>query len=229
MKLINEGKTKDVYELGSGNLLLKFKDTATGKDGVFDPGANQVGLTMEGAGNAALRLTRFFFEAIKKHKIPTHYVNSNPEENTMEVKRATLFGNGVEVICRYKAVGSFLRRYGAYVEEGQDLDGYVEMTLKDDERQDPLITREGLALLGIMREVEYAEIVRATKAITEIVRQILSQKELTLYDIKLEFGRTGEDGAITLIDEISGGNMRVYRGDTLVDPLELPGILLEDQ
>ncbi len=229
MKLLNEGKTKNVYELEGGNLLLEFKDTATGTDGVFDPGANQVGLTMEGAGNAGLRLTRYFFEAIKKHKIPTHFVSADLDNNSMEVKKAVMFGNGVEVICRYKAVGSFLRRYGMYVEEGADLDAYVEITLKDDERQDPLITKEGLAALGIMKESEYTEIVKMTKAISQIVRQILEEKNLTLYDIKLEFGKTGDDGEITLIDEISGGNMRVYRGDEAVDPLALPAIIAEEE
>ena len=228
MELLAKGKTKDVYELPNGNLLLQFKDTVTGKDGVFDPGANQVGLTVDGAGHAGLRLTRFFFEAIKKHKIPTHFVDSNEEENTMEVKKAEMFGNGIEVICRYKAVGSFHRRYGMYVEEGADLPAYVEITLKDDERQDPLITKDGLEVLGIMSAEEYEEIVELTRRITEIVSAILAQKELTLYDIKLEFGRTGEDGAITLIDEISGGNMRVYKGDEYVNPLNIPDLLLDE-
>ena len=44
MKLLYSGKTKDVYELSSGDYLLKFKDDATGQDGVFDPGSNAVGL-----------------------------------------------------------------------------------------------------------------------------------------------------------------------------------------
>lgn len=52
MKLVYVGKTKDVYDLENGNYLLKFKDDATGENGVFDPGANTVGLTIEGAGKA---------------------------------------------------------------------------------------------------------------------------------------------------------------------------------
>ena len=44
MKKIYEGKTKDVYSLENGNVMLKFKDDCTGKDGVFDPGENSVGL-----------------------------------------------------------------------------------------------------------------------------------------------------------------------------------------
>ena len=66
MKLKYTGKTKNVYELEDGNYLLKFKDDVTGVDGVFDPGANEVGLTLEGAGRAGLRLTKFFFEALNE-------------------------------------------------------------------------------------------------------------------------------------------------------------------
>ncbi|MBF1045248.1 MAG: phosphoribosylaminoimidazolesuccinocarboxamide synthase, partial [Peptostreptococcus sp.] len=44
MNKIYTGKTKDVFEIDDKNVLLKFKDDVTGKDGVFDPGENQVGL-----------------------------------------------------------------------------------------------------------------------------------------------------------------------------------------
>src|SRR5690606_1889735 len=155
MELITEGKTKDVYKLDDGNYLLKFKDDVTGEDGKFDPGANTVGLTIEGAGKAGLRLSTFFFERLKEKGIPTHYIGSNIEEGTMKVKPAEVFGNGLEVICRYRAVGSFLRRYGMYAKEGQPLDAFVEITLKDDDRQDPPINEDALHMLGILSRDEY--------------------------------------------------------------------------
>ena len=65
MELIYTGKTKNVYALEDGNYLLKFKDDVTGENGVFDPGANTVGLTLEGAGRAGLSLTKHFFEILK--------------------------------------------------------------------------------------------------------------------------------------------------------------------
>src|SRR5699024_2429185 len=135
MKLVYKGKTKDVYDLEDGNYLLKFKDDVTGKDGVVDPGANTVGLTVEGMGKSGLKMTKFFFEKLKEKGIPTHYVDADIENSTMTVRPAKMFGNGIEVICRYRAVGSFLRRYGMYAEEGQKLDSFVEITLKDDERE----------------------------------------------------------------------------------------------
>ena len=71
MKKLYAGKTKDVYGLDNGNVLLKFKDDCTGKDGVFDPGENAVGLTIEGIGKANLQTSVYYFELLKKAGIKT--------------------------------------------------------------------------------------------------------------------------------------------------------------
>src|SRR5699024_7234289 len=170
MKLKYKGKTKDVYELQDGNYLLQFKDDVTGADGVFDPGANTVGLTMEGAGRAGLKLTKHFFEILNEKGITTHYVDADIDQTTMTVEPAEMFGEGLEVICRYRAVGSFLRRYGLYAEEGQPLDAFVEVTLKDDERGDPPISEDALDMLGILSKEEYSVLKQLTQQIAEVVR-----------------------------------------------------------
>lgn len=224
MKLTYSGKTKDVYQLEDGNVLLQFKDDVTGEDGVFDPGANTVGLTIEGAGKSGLRMTQYFFEKLAEDNIPTHYIAADLDHVTMTVKRATMFGKGLEVICRFRAVGSFLRRYGMYCEEGQALDAFVEVTLKDDDRQDPPISEDALAQLGILTHEEYATLKLQTQQISGLIKAEMAKKELDLYDIKLEFGRDSE-GQIMLIDEVSGGNMRVYEGDTYIPPMDLEKLL----
>ncbi len=229
MKLVYKGKTKDIYDLEDGNYLLKFKDDVTGEEGVFDPGANKVGLTMEGAGKAGLKLSKFFFEKIIEEGIPTHYIDSDIEKATMTVKPATPFGNGVEVICRYRAVGSFLRRYGMYAKEGQPLDAFVEITLKDDKRNDPPIPKDALHMLGILTEDEYKILKDLTIKISNLVKEELNKKGIELYDIKLEFGRVGEDNHIALTDEISGGNMRAYKNGKYLEPLELTKLVLENE
>jgi len=226
MELIYKGKTKDVYNLDGSNVLLKFKDDVTGEDGVFDPGANTVGLSIEGAGQSGLRMTKYFFEKMSDKKIPTHYVTANIEEVTMTVRSAKVFGKGLEVICRYRAVGSFLRRYGAYCEEGQPLDSFVEVTLKDDDRNDPPINKDGLAQLGLLTTDEYVTLEALTKEISGVVKAELEAKGLDLYDIKLEFGRDAETGEIMLIDEISGGNMRVYKDGIYIAPMDLEKMIL---
>lgn len=226
MKRIYTGKTKDVYELENGNYLLKFKDEVTGEDGVFDPGANTVGLVMEGAGRAGLRLTKFFFEKLNAAGIATHYLDADIENATMTVVPAEAFGNGLEVICRYRAAGSFLRRYGMYAKEGQPLDAFVEVTLKDDARQDPPISKSALVMLGILSAEEYDLLEKQTKQISGMVKEELARKGLELYDIKLEFGRLRNNGQVALIDEISGGNMRAYKDGVYIEPLELEKLVL---
>jgi len=223
MKLVYKGKTKDVYDNGDGNYLLQFKDDVTGTDGKFDPGANTVGLKIEGVSKSCVKLTEFFYKKIEEAGIPTHYVSSDVEKAQMIVKPATVFGKGLEVICRLKAVGSFFRRFGDYCQEGQELDFLVETTLKDDERGDPPITKDQLDMLGIITADEYEILKDLTKKIARIIKDELAKKGMNLYDMKFEFGRV--NGKITLIDEISGGCMRVYKDGKPVDPLQIPVVL----
>ena len=219
-KIVYTGKTKDVFALENGNYLLKFKDDCTGKDGVFDPGENSVGLTIDGVGDVNLRMSIYFFEKINAAGIKTHFVNANLEDTTMEVLPAKVFGQGLEVICRNKAVGSFIRRYGQYIEPGTDLPSYVETTFKNDELGDPLVTKDGLVVLGVMTEAQYDDMKDMTQKITKIIADDLLEKGLVLYDIKFEYGYDAE-GNVMLIDEVASGNMRVYKDGQYIDPMTL--------
>ena len=224
MKKVYEGKTKDVYELENGNVMLKFKDDCTGKDGVFDPGENSVGLTIEGIGKANLQTSIYYFELLKKAGIKTHYVGANLDEATMEVLPGKVFGHGLEVICRLVATGRFIRRYGEYIADGTVLEGgYVECTFKNDEKGDPLVTAEGLEALGVMSLDMFASMKEQTLKITKIVADDLKTIGLDLWDIKFEFGYN--NGEVILIDEIASGNMRVYKDGKIVEPVELTKLI----
>ena len=224
MEKLYTGKTKDVYKLENGNVLLKFKDDCTGKDGVFDPGENSVGLTIEGIGKANLITSIHYFELINAAGIKTHFIDANLEDTTMEVLPAKVFGQGLEVICRLVATGSFIRRYGKYIEDGTVLEGgYVECTFKDDALGDPLVTGEGLVALGVMSPAMFESLKEQTLAITKIVADDLKTLGLDLWDIKFEFGYNNDE--VILIDEIASGNMRVYKDGKIVDPVELTKII----
>ena len=226
MEKVYTGKTKDVFKLDNGNVLLKFKDDCTGKDGKFDPGENSVGLTIEGIGRENLKTSIHFFELLKAAGVKTHYVSADVDNATMEVLPATVFGHGREVICRLVATGSFIRRYGEYIEDGTPIEGgYVETTFKDDAKGDPLVTKDALALLGVMTPEMYESMKEQTLAITKVVADDLKSKGLDLYDIKFEFGYN-EDGEVILIDEIASGNMRVYKDGSIVDPMDLTKMIL---
>ncbi|MEG1932026.1 MAG: phosphoribosylaminoimidazolesuccinocarboxamide synthase, partial [Pygmaiobacter sp.] len=133
MTKVYTGKTKDVYALENGNYLLQFKDDVTGENGVFDPGANTVGLSIEGIGKQNLKMSEIFFKILNDKGVKTHFVSADLDKGTMEVLPATTFGKGLEVICRMRAVGSFFKRYSDYIEEGAPLDAYLEKTFKNDD------------------------------------------------------------------------------------------------
>lgn len=227
MELIYTGKTKNVYRNDAGQTVLEFKDDVTGEDGKFDPGANQVGLSIEGVGQKNLGMSAYFFEKLNTEGILTHYISSDLDGNFMTVRDAQIFGKGLEVITRYRAVGSFYRRFGDYIEEGAPLDTYMEVTLKDDERGDPFISQDALDQLGILSKEDYETLESLNAQIADFIQAELATKGLELYDLKLEFGLEQETGQIMLIDEISGGNMRVFKGDESIEPLALAAYFIE--
>ena len=220
MEVTYRGKTKNLFQ-EDGKFFMQFKDDMTGTDGVFDTGGNQVAGSVAGAGHECIKVSKYFFERLKEEGIKTHYINADLEKNVMEVKKASVFGKGIEVITRFVAVGSFIRRYGSYIEEGKPLNNYTEITLKDDDRDDPLIIEDALVQLGILKEGEYDKICQMNIKVSNIIKDILKEKGLDLYDIKLEYGRLAGSDEIVLIDEVSGGNMRAYKDGKYIKPLEL--------
>ena len=220
MELVKNGKTKDVYKLSDGNFLLKFKDTVTGHPtGESDPGGNTVVGSVAGVGSGALKMSVHYFELFKKHNIHTHYVSADLAKNEMVVKPASAFGKGLEFVLRYRAAGSFVRRFGLYCKDGEELPKVFEATLKDDDHDDPPATAEILFALKLLTPAQYGRIHEDTIKICDIIRDDLKERGLELIDIKLEFGLV--DGEIALIDEVSAGNMRVFKNGKKLDYLNL--------
>ncbi|MCL2177773.1 MAG: phosphoribosylaminoimidazolesuccinocarboxamide synthase [Firmicutes bacterium] len=212
MEIFYKGKTKDVYKLANGNYVLRFKDTVTGwaDSGERDSGGNQVVGEVAGVGYNCLKVSKYYFELLNKNKIPTHFISANLDKVEMEVLPCQVFGFGLEWVIRYKATGSFTKRFGAFVEEGDDLPEVFEVTLKDDDRDDPPITEEILVALKKITAKEFKQLADLTRKSAQIVKADLAKKGAQLWDIKFEFGRDAK-GKFVVIDEVSGGNMRVYK------------------
>ncbi|QYM72597.1 hypothetical protein K1X45_14220 [Pseudochrobactrum sp. Wa41.01b-1] len=211
---IYSGKTKDLYALENGNILLVFKDDVTGSDGVIDPGANTVIGQVEGKGRKSLGMTDYFFKRLHAAGVPTHLVNLDLEKGTMEVRRAEPLGKdingtgGFEFVCRTRPWGSFIRRYQQYIRNTeQKFDYLVEITVKDDERGDPLINDATIVALGLLSPDHLAKAKDITRNVCRIVEADLRGLGLTLIDMKIEIGLI--DGEVVVIDEISADAMRV--------------------
>ena len=208
MKTIYRGKTKDVLKDDQARYLL-FKDDVTGENGTFDPGSNTVGGSVEGKGRIGLIISKYFFELLEDNGIPTHYLGATIDKNLMQVRNLNI--PKLEFVLRYFTAGSMCRRFN--LEEGIPFDPpYLEVTLKDDEQGDPLISERLCIMKGLLVEGQYDEALRILIKVGEVLKKELAKMDLTLIDFKIEVGYD-ESGKIYLADEITPDIWRVRDKD----------------
>lgn len=225
MKTLYNGKTKSVLVNEEDNsVFLFFKDDATGENGVFDPGSNTVGGSVEGKGKIGLAISSYFFELMEKNSVPTQYLGADLDENLMSVRNLTV--PPLEFVLRYYTAGSMCRRFT--LEEGISFDPpYLEVTLKDDVQGDPLISERLCLMKGILKEGQYAEALDVLVRVGEILRKELKSMNLTLIDFKIELGYD-EDGKLFVADEITPDIWRVKdESGNIPDQIECGKILLD--
>ena len=206
MKTLYNGKTKTVMlDEATGVVNLFFKDSATGENGVFDPGSNTVGGSVEGKGKIGLKISKHFFEIMEKNGIPTHYLGADVEQGLMQVRKLTV--PKLEFVLRYYTAGSMCRRFS--LEEGIVFDPpYTEVTLKDDEQGDPLISERLCIMKGMLAPGQYDEALGILVKVGEVLKKELSAMGLTLIDFKIEVGYD-ENGKMYVVDEITPDIWRV--------------------
>ena len=225
MKTLYTGKTKDVLLDEETNVVsLLFKDSMTGENGVFDPGSNTVGGSVEGKGKIGLAISKYFFELMEKNGIPTHYINADVEKGLMQVRNLTV--PKLEFVLRYFTAGSMCRRFT--LEEGIVFDPpYAEVTLKDDIQGDPLISERICIMKGLLKEGQYDEALAIVVRVGEVLNKEIAALNLTLIDFKIEVGYD-ENGKIYVADEITPDIWRV-RDETgnIPNQLDCSKMLLE--
>ena len=206
MKELYNGKTKRVLlDETTGVVNLFFKDSATGENGVFDPGSNSVGGSVEGKGKVGLEVSKYFFELLEKNGIPTQYIDSDIEQNLMQVRSLTV--PKLEFVLRYYTAGSMCRRFD--LEEGIEFNPpYTEVTLKSDEQGDPLISERLCLMKGILKEGQYQEALDILVRVGEVLKEELAKMNLKLIDFKIEVGYD-ETGKMYVADEVTPDIWRV--------------------
>ena len=206
MKTLYQGKTKTVLKDESTDLVyLLFKDDATGENGAFDPGSNTVGGSVAGKGKLGLKISQHFFALLEDNGIPTHYLDADIDQGLMQVRNLTV--PKLEFVLRYFTAGSMCRRFS--LAEGIPFSPpYLEVTLKDDDQGDPLISERLCIMKGLLKEGQYASALDLLVRVGEVLRKELSQMNLTLIDFKIEIGHD-EAGKMYVVDEITPDIWRV--------------------
>ncbi len=200
MKTLYKGKTKDVLaNEETGTIYLLFKDDATGSNGVFDPGSNTVGGSVDGKGKIGLKISSYFFDLMERNGIPTHYLGADIDNGLMQVRKLTI--PKLEFVLRYFTAGSMCRRFTLEAQIPFD-PPYLEVTLKDDEQGDPLISERLCIMKNLLKPGQYDESLAILVKVGEVLKKELADLDLTLIDFKIEVGYD-ENGKIYVADEIT--------------------------
>lgn len=225
MKVLYEGKTKTVLlDEDTGDRYLFFKDDATGENGVFDPGSNTVGGSVAGKGKSGLLISKYFFELMEQNGVPTHYLGADTEQGLMKVRALDV--PKLEFVIRYRTAGSMCKRFS--LEAGLPFEPpYPEVTLKDDEQGDPLISERLCIMKGLLKEGEYCRALDLLARAGEVLRKSLEEIGLELIDLKLEFG-FDDARKIYIADEITPDIWRVRdAAGNIPDQIECAKLILD--
>ena len=225
MKTLYDGKTKTVMlDEATGVVNLFFKDTATGENGMFDPGYNTVGGSVEGKGKIGLIISKYFFELMEKNGIPTHFLGADIDQNLMQVRQLTV--PKLEFVLRYFTAGSMCRRFT--LPEGIPFDPpYKEVTLKDDEQGDPLITERLCLMKEMLVPGVYDKGLELVEQVGEVLKAELAKMDLQLIDFKIEVGYDA-DGKVYVVDEITPDIWRVKDANGVIpNQIDCAKLILE--
>jgi phosphoribosylaminoimidazole-succinocarboxamide synthase len=198
-----EGKAKRIYRTSiDDQYWVEYKDDATAFNG-------EKRAQITGKGELNNRITAIFFTMLKERGIDNHFIRllSATEQLVRKVEIIPL-----EVVIRNIAAGSLAKRLG--MAEGTVLsEPVVEFYYKDDALGDPLVNASHIKVLGIASEEDQETLARMGLAVNEVLKPYLRDRNITLVDFKLEFGRT-PDGKILLADEISPDTCRFWDSET---------------
>ena len=201
---IIQGKVKTVFTTSEPDkVLIQYEDKVTAGNG------RKVDFP-EGKGKVCMEISEFLFKKIEEAGIKTHYLDTFPER-IMSCKKVDIIP--IEVVVRNVAAGSIVRQ--TTLEEGKKLNNpLVEFYLKDDEKDDPLLTEDRIILMGYGGELD--ELEYQAREVNSILKGVFRDIGLTLVDFKLEFGYDCNDNII-LADELSPDGMRLWKGNKSFD------------
>ena len=202
--MLYEGKGKKLFATSDENVVIaEFKDDLT----AFN--AEKKGVE-SGKGALNCQISSLLFELLSKNGVESHYIK-RLNDIDMLCKKVSIIP--IEVVVRNIATGSLTKRLG--ISEGSVLPfALVEFYYKDDALGDPIINDEHCKILGLVKEQDELEVLKAeARKVNEILRDFFDKRGLKLVDFKLEFGRD-KDSKIILADEISPDSCRFWDKQT---------------
>jgi len=199
LKLIYEGKAKKIFSHeDSEKVIIEFKDDATAFNALKKA-------KFKGKGELNCLITSKIFTFLLKNGIPNHFIVLR-NNNSMIAQKIRIIP--LEIVLRNKAYGSICKQTtitpGTLLEEP-----LIDIYFKNDELNDPLLTKNRIRLLNIISNEDLEHIEKITLSINNLLKDFFLNINLELVDFKVEFGKN-KSGEIVLADEFSPDNCRLW-------------------
>lgn len=200
LQLLNEGKTKKVYQTNKDEkLLLEFKDDLTAGNGEKHD-------IMEGKGKSNARVSSRLMQYLEENGVKTHFLGFvKPRHNL--VKKLDMIP--LECVGRNYAYGSLLRRVPLFEEGDRITPPVVEFFYKSDELGDPFMNVSHINALDILSLDDAKKIQTITAKVGKLLRDFFDKRGLLLVDFKIEFGHDA-NGELYIGDEINADAIRLW-------------------
>lgn len=194
-----KGKVKTIFQTDKPDeVLIQYEDRVTAGNGEKED-------YPEDKGRICCEISAILFKLLEQAGVDTHYV-SMPTHRAMCCKKVDIVP--IEIVVRNIAAGSICRQ--TTIPEGKlFMVPLVEFYLKDDSKNDPLLTMDRVRLMGY----DPKPLIEMTHSINSHLLTLFTLMGIDLIDFKVEFGYDNH-GDLYLADEISPDSMRLWKKGT---------------
>ena len=198
--LIFEGNEKQVFATDHPDqVIFRYKDVTVAFNNVKRA-------RFKGKGALDNQISAILLDYLNKNGVETHYIRTLSDQEQLCRKIEII---PLQVVVHNRIAGSLAYRLG--VPEGfRHANTIVDLRYNNDDLEDPFINRDHAVALGLATYQELDGMYNAARKVNDLLKPLFHKAGIELVDMKIEFGRASDTGAIIISDEISPDTCRLW-------------------
>ena len=198
--LIFEGNEKQVFATDHPDqVIFRYKDVTVAFNNVKRA-------RFKGKGALDNQISAILLDYLNKNGVETHYIRTLSDQEQLCRKIEII---PLQVVVHNRIAGSLAYRLG--VPEGfRHSNTIVDLRYNNDDLEDPFINRDHAVALGLATYQELDGMYNAARKVNDLLKPLFHKAGIELVDMKIEFGRASDTGAIIISDEISPDTCRLW-------------------
>ena len=198
--LIFDGNEKQIFATDQPDrVIFRYKDVAVAYNNVKRA-------RFKGKGALNNQISALLMEYLNRNGVETHFIEQldDCEQLCRKIEIIPL-----QVVVHNRIAGSLAARLG--VDEGfRHANTILDLRYNNDELEDPFINSDHAVAIGLATYEELDGMYDTARRVNDLLKPLFHKASIELVDVKLEFGRATDTGAIIISDEISPDTCRLW-------------------